>query len=131
MATVVDFVEPCARTMKKDSKPDSKAGKMTAVAASSATSKKVAAIKNETFEEMKREVLEMGAKGKSKKEQLKIREQKLIQIGCAPYKKPKTPLPILKAMKIKNAQKERKRKMEAREADVIAASSVGKRRKTS
>jgi len=120
MAQVVEFVEPCAWKPRKDSKKEDAAGSKSARGSKKA---------DETFEELKKSVLEFGASGKTRKEKLQMEENRLVQLGCAPRKKMKVPLPILQGMLNKKRKREKEKKIADREAEIVTVNASSKRRK--
>ena len=120
-AKVVEFVEPGAWKPKKAKAParDSKPAQTGPV------------LTKNDLQSVKQDVIALGSQGLTKKEKFRMEEQRLVRLGCAPRKKPKAPLPILKGMKMKQKQREQARKQEERENDIVTASSSSKRRKRS
>ena len=116
MTEVIEFNEPCAwKNIKKGEKDNDDAGLRTP--------------KIETLESLKKTVRELGVSAKSRKERLQLEEKRLVSLGCAPRKKMKVPLPILKGMNFKKRKREQQQKVAEREADIVTASSIKRRRK--
>lgn len=116
---VVEFSEPCAWKPSKSASKTQKAGPANGTRPNNMPS----------FEEMKKSVMELGKAGKTRRERFKIEEARLVKLGCAPRKKIKAPLPILKGMLGKKKKREKAKKEAEREADIVTAASSKRRRK--
>ena len=71
----------------------------------------------------------LGSSFQKKEKESFLEDLRLVSLGCAPRKKMKVPLPILKGMNFKKRKREQQQKVAEREADIVTASSIKRRRK--